>query len=1581
MTLKSKFKQKFCLFSLIFFLLFSFSFVFAKEELMPIGTLLYKTSPNNKIYGKNTNILFKVNKLLPLDFQLNSGHTGIYVGKDENGVDMVVEAVAGGVVMDPLKYFVNLEKREKFLGAKIPKNSTKEQREAAAAIAKAIAKLKLKYDYSFQHQKGPKSSQWTCVGLTEKVYESATTDGLKIIGVENLRDNPHLVFQILTYNPSQYSINITPDGYDDANVYNKETGDVFSIEKEFSMIAPRKIFLESQGIYDYGRVHNEKRYFFLPFTQYKQKTLEKMPLSQDKINKLQSYFSKEIEEKYKGKMPIAKILAIGVANNISATVEKRVNQVKKTARFAKEKANQAANFVVESTKKAISIVVNKTKNVIYHSFINLGGAGVGTLLEKKSETLNKPKNENSAVKLNKTAENNKSEQKIESKLKRSNMDEIGSRADRSETQFYSTSKKAKKANLADIQETLDNISEQVDIINQKVTELAKQTKKEITLADSNKTEKKQEQNKKQLRQDSKQTKKNKQTNIQKSPNNCLPASININTASKEELDKLVGIGPTIAQRIIESRPFFSVQELTKVKGIGDKTLEKIIAQNCAYANIRSNHVSFGFTGKGGAESSSSSSNNNNSSSSNNNNSGNSQTCSYKSIDINTASKEDLDKLIGIGEVLAQRIINSRPFSSLDDLIKVAGIGDKTLEKIKEQGCAYVEKQEPLQPVLEVLPKSVEFSIIKNDTESQKETIAISNNGTDLLQWQSVIEYDSPSLAINWLEIQPSFGSILSDDSDNLSIFITDSAFNLTPGNYYATVSFSIIQENANNNQEAEKESTQESAKEVKVKLNVLNNNINNQNNDSKESNKNNKKNEENKDEENKENQENQEEQPSGEIVINEIAWMGTKASASDEWIELYNTTNQDIDISKWSIYKIDNDGQGKCLNFDSADGYSTLVVKANDYLVYASHKDDVQDSKGESLADIWDATISLNNSSAVQIMLYDTPNCQFGLVDVANQKSGSWAAGENKTKRTMERIDPSASGIDPNNWASNNLIVRKGFDSKGNPINGTPKAKNSVSISPTEITDLSAFSDDSVSEITLNFNNSPYIVESNLIVPENKILNIDPGVVLKFNGKYSGITINGTLKAIGGQSESEKIIFTSILDNDSESEKNAVNLSSGSWNKLYFTSKSRDSELENIIISYAGGGSGTPCSPEMSGIKVEASSINIKNSIIKNNQYRGLYLIDSNSIIDGVQFLNNSVCCPTCQNQYGGYGLEIEGGKPIIKNSIFKSNIYGIYVKNKKVYKDNQLVSETETEPIIENNNFQNNKESAIWLESGYPQFSGNQTENNGINGILIKNINGYLIKNNTTLSADIPYAVAGKLIVPEGKTLNIKPGVILKFSDRHSGIVVEGKLTAIGNNSDNEKIIFTSLKDDQYFGDTNNNKDASLPSPGDWDKIYFAPTSKDSKLRNIIVKYAGGGVQYPSAGIEIEKSGIDLENSLIENNQYIGLYFSSSIIDVDSLCNYPLTTIKEVVFSNNKKTINNQKQGYNLWIDGSNISVKDSIFKNSVYGIFIHGGNPTLNKSSLTFGIDEESNIKCNIYELNQGCICEVGSEKCVNP
>ncbi len=52
------------------------------------------------------------------------------------------------------------------------------------------------------------------------------------------------------------------------------------------------------------------------------------------------------------------------------------------------------------------------------------------------------------------------------------------------------------------------------------------------------------------------------------------------------------------------------------------------------------------------------------------------------LDLNTATEEELQTIKGIGPVLAARIIAGRPYKTVDDLLKVKGIGPKRLEKFR-----------------------------------------------------------------------------------------------------------------------------------------------------------------------------------------------------------------------------------------------------------------------------------------------------------------------------------------------------------------------------------------------------------------------------------------------------------------------------------------------------------------------------------------------------------------------------------------------------------------------------------------------------------------------------------------------------------------------------------------------------------------------------------------------------------------------------------------------------------------------------------------------------------------------------------
>lgn len=72
------------------------------------------------------------------------------------------------------------------------------------------------------------------------------------------------------------------------------------------------------------------------------------------------------------------------------------------------------------------------------------------------------------------------------------------------------------------------------------------------------------------------------------------------------------------------------------------------------------------------------------------------------LDVNRASAAELAELPGIGDVLAQRIVDDReqngPFTCTDDLTRVPGIGARTLEAVRDR--IGVDADDPGEPAKE-----------------------------------------------------------------------------------------------------------------------------------------------------------------------------------------------------------------------------------------------------------------------------------------------------------------------------------------------------------------------------------------------------------------------------------------------------------------------------------------------------------------------------------------------------------------------------------------------------------------------------------------------------------------------------------------------------------------------------------------------------------------------------------------------------------------------------------------------------------------------------------------------------------------
>ena len=150
------------------------------------------------------------------------------------------------------------------------------------------------------------------------------------------------------------------------------------------------------------------------------------------------------------------------------------------------------------------------------------------------------------------------------------------------------------------------------------------------------------------------------------------------------------------------------------------------------------------------------------------------------------------------------------------------------------------------------------------------------------------------------------------------------------------------------------------------------------------------------------------------VVINELAWMGTTNNALDEWIELKNNAPEAIDITGWTLNS--NDGTPSITLSGSIPGNGYFLLERTD------------DSSVPEITADQIYTGSMENGGEL-MELRDSGNQR---IDVA----AGWFSGTNETKATMERVNPSRDGDSPNSWATAIASYSGGL--------GTPAAQNST---------------------------------------------------------------------------------------------------------------------------------------------------------------------------------------------------------------------------------------------------------------------------------------------------------------------------------------------------------------------------------------------------------------------------------------------------------------------------------------------------------------------------------------------------------
>jgi competence protein ComEA len=161
--------------------------------------------------------------------------------------------------------------------------------------------------------------------------------------------------------------------------------------------------------------------------------------------------------------------------------------------------------------------------------------------------------------------------------------------------------------------------------------------------------------------------------------------VDLNAASEKELESIKGIGPATAKKIVAGRPYKSVDELSKA-GLSSKQVEAI-KPFVTVGSATPVPVPPATPGKTvtpsapsappkevpakatkAVEKASTSA---------------TKLAPGQKVNINTATKEQLDVLPGIGPVKAQAIMDGRPYKKTEDVMKVKGIKEGEFKKIKD----------------------------------------------------------------------------------------------------------------------------------------------------------------------------------------------------------------------------------------------------------------------------------------------------------------------------------------------------------------------------------------------------------------------------------------------------------------------------------------------------------------------------------------------------------------------------------------------------------------------------------------------------------------------------------------------------------------------------------------------------------------------------------------------------------------------------------------------------------------------------------------------------------------------------------
>jgi len=451
-------------------------------------------------------------------------------------------------------------------------------------------------------------------------------------------------------------------------------------------------------------------------------------------------------------------------------------------------------------------------------------------------------------------------------------------------------------------------------------------------------------------------------------------------------------------------------------------------------------------------------------------------------------------------------------------------------------------------------------------------------------------------------------------------------------------------------------------------------------------------------------------------IVNEIAWGGTagvptqtRNCPKQEWMELKNTTDSVIDLSGWHLVFTSPTGVTSSLALSG-------TIDAGEYYLLA-RREKGQDALVSLSIDMVYEDIELDNAGMTLVL----SDAEEHIIDEISFID-AWPAGG--PGRSMERIGTG------NQWKTTEHMSARGqANGCTNVLYGSPLQPNDrLWVLQNPFDQYPSLIDEN-GVLTLSVDHSPYVLSSEVTIPEGKTLVVDPGVTIIGNSAKATLIVEGAMIMNGTEELPARLTSSGIA-------------SDASWKNTFF-GHGNPSPGDWSHIDVAGGG---VLEMHYTEVSYGGDPFVTSNGFVYGTAQSQVIRTSGNITLDHVHLTNSYIHTNPNYTQYNA-AIWMNGGSVVIINSEFDTG--GIAIKNTPHSSGSVTIADTKFSNFTYPNGL-------IILDGVFPQLSGNNIFSDNVNNIIV--VPTYEFSEDTTISSGA-YVAFGSVTIPESVTLTVEEG------------------------------------------------------------------------------------------------------------------------------------------------------------------------------------------------------------------------------